>query len=386
MATSFDARKVIFVLTTVTCLGVAVLYTLFSTRTAHREIGKDVAAPTVASSPGAVTPVTNGAEKSKARQVGPTPRAAATPDDRVAKPIHAKPYLVAINLRHSPDLGKAEFSDLDTVEESRTATDLRCERLHFSGEKGICLRREIRMFSAQTVATLVDGNFQPVASVRSDGIPSRARLSPDGRYAAFTVFLTGHSYGDAQMSTATLLLNAETGGTVANLEEFKVLQDGNVIKALDFNFWGVTFQHDSNMFYATLRTGGTNYLVHGDINARALTVVYQGVECPSLSPDEKRIAFKKMISRNNWRLTVLDLSSLTETPLAETRSVDDQPEWLDNGRVLYAMVDPSPWMSVMVVPSDGSGQPSVFARGATSPAVVRWTTVPPGTAAPLTAE
>jgi len=80
---------------------------------------------------------------------------------------------------------------------------------------------------------------------RTDGIPSRARISPDGRYAAFTVFLTGHSYSDAQLSTATLLVNVEQGSTIANLEEFQVLQDGKVIKAPDFNYWGVTFQRDS---------------------------------------------------------------------------------------------------------------------------------------------
>ena len=42
-------------------------------------------------------------------------------------------------------------------------------------------------------------------------------------------------------------------------------------------------------------------------------------------------------------------------------------EWPDNERVLYTMVDSTSWMSIMVVPSDGSGQPSIFAKGAASP-------------------
>ena len=92
---------------------------------------------------------------------------------------------------------------------------------------------------------------------------------------------------------------------------------------------------------------------------------------PAWSADGKRVAFKKLISRNNWRLTVLDLATLQETPLAETVSVDDQAEWFDNQRVLYAIVDGAAWMSIMVVPSDGSGQPQLFAKGATSPAIVR---------------
>jgi archaellum component FlaF (FlaF/FlaG flagellin family) len=106
--------------------------------------------------------------------------------------------------------------------------------------------------------------------------------------------------GDSQMSTATLLWETDKGATVVNLEEFKVLQDGSVIDSPDLNYWGVTFQNDSNFFYATLRTGGVNHLVRGDIKLKTVTVIYKGVECPSLSTDETRIVFKKMISRNNY--------------------------------------------------------------------------------------
>jgi hypothetical protein len=255
--------------------------------------------------------------------------------------------------------------------DDRTTTGLRCERIHFAAGTGICLSREARFFSAQTIATVVDPTFRPLFSVRTDGIPTRARVASDGRYAAFTVFVTGHSYADAALSTATLLLDLGNRATVANLEEFNVIKDGNAFKSLDFNYWGVTFEQDSNFFYATLRTGGVNYLVRGDITSRTVTVLRGGVECPSLSPDGTRIAFKKMIARADWRLAVLDLATFEETALAETRSVDDQVEWLDNERILYALTDPAPWMSIMVVSADGSGQPTLFAKGAASPAVVR---------------
>ena len=148
------------------------------------------------------------------------------------------------------------------------------------------------------------------------------------------------------------------------------MQEGTVIKSPDFNYWGVTFEDDSDFFYATLRTGGVNYLVHGDIKARTVAILAKGVECPSLSPDGTRVAFKKLISRANWRLAVLNLTTFEETLLPETRSVDDQVEWLDNESLLYAMADPAPWMSIMVAPADGSGQPRLFAKGAASPAVV----------------
>jgi hypothetical protein len=58
---------------------------------------------------------------------------------------------------------------------------------------------------------------------------------------------------------------------------------------------------------------------------------------------------------------------MRETPLAETRSVDDQAEWLDDEHVLYGLDE-----SIWTVPADGSGAPQLFARRADSPAVVRW--------------
>ena len=116
-------------------------------------------------------------------------------------------------MRESPDLGKVEYAPLDDITDHRTPVDLRCERIYFAADHGICLRREVHILTAQTVATIVDANFQPQFTLRNDGIPSRARISPDGRVAAFTVFLTGHSYGDAQLSTATLLLDMAVGKT-----------------------------------------------------------------------------------------------------------------------------------------------------------------------------
>jgi hypothetical protein len=381
---SSNVKKLVFLLITLLCIVVAVLYTLFAARTANVAVGNLASAPIVQSPSVAPldSPSVNTLAHSQHKPLRrPLVSPLVSPSDNPTPPSHelggqsqGKPHLVALNLRDSAELGKVTLSALDAVDEPRTTINLRCEQIYFAVNKGICLTREIHGFSARTVATLVDASFQPLSSVRTDGIPTRARISPDGRYAAFTVFVTGHSYADTQMSTATLLLDAATGASLGNLEEFKVLQDGNVVKSLDFNYWGVTFQRDSNFFYATLRTGGVNYLVHGDIKAKTVTVTYKGVECPSLSPDESRIAFKKMISRGNWRLTVLNLTTFEEIPLAETKSVDDQAEWLDNGHVLYTRPDPAappPGMSIMVVSADGSGQAKVFAKGAASPAVVR---------------
>ncbi len=63
-----------------------------------------------------------------------------------------------------------------------------------------------------------------------------------------------------------------------------------------------------------------------------------------------------------------------ETPLAETRHVDDQVEWLDDTAILYALPDPSaPTVRVTdiwQVPADGDGEPSLLLPHAFSPAVL----------------
>jgi Tol biopolymer transport system component len=148
-----------------------------------------------------------------------------------------------------------------------------------------------------------------------------------------------------------------------------VMRGGRQVTAVDVNFWGVTFARDSDRFYATLATGGHTYLIRGSIRDRLARVIRENVECPSLSPDGTRIAFKKRTksATKPWHLTVLDLRTMRETPLSEQRSVDDQAEWLDDGRVLYG-VDSAVW----VADADGTGTPSRYLARADSPASVRW--------------
>ncbi len=358
-----DSRRKIALLAMITaaCVTVAAGYTIF---TARRNAAPVTTAPIVDAP--ARAPVLSPEAPVAVRSPSDTAPRAEPPPEHAAP----QPYLVALNMRDSPERGSVEVMQLDSLDRRRS-TNLRCERVYFAAGVGICLAREIRFFSAQTVATIVDAELQPVFSVRTDGIPSRARVSPDGRYAAFTVFVAGHTYADAELSTATLLIDVAARQAIANLEEFEVLQNGAPMKAADFNYWGVTFDRDANFFYATLRTGGVNYLVRGEILAKRVTVVSSGVECPSLAPDGTRIGFKKLFAPGQWRIAVLDLATSKETILAETRSVDDQVEWLDNHAILYGLVDPAPWMNIMIVAADGSGQPRVFATGAASPAVVR---------------
>jgi hypothetical protein len=250
----------------------------------------------------------------------------------------------------------------------RRSEDLACERVYYAAGHGICMG--VAPSGVDYTASVFGEDLVPQHSMRLTGLPSRARVSADGRYGAMTIFVSGDAYlsSPTAFSTRTYLLDMESGERIGQLEQFEVRKDGAPFDAVDFNFWGITFDPtDSDRFYATLGTGGHHYLVEGSVRHRRLQVVRDGVECPALSPDGKRIAFKSRIDgTNRWRLHVLDLATLADHPVAEERSIDDQAEWLDADTLVY-----SDGINVYAVPADGGGEPSLLVRDATSPVGLR---------------
>jgi Tol biopolymer transport system component len=171
-----------------------------------------------------------------------------------------------------------------------------------------------------------------------------------------------------------MLFDLRSVAAIGDLEEFGAFRNGTRFKEADFNYWGVTFSaRDSNIFYATLRTGTTNFLVRGDVAKRRVDVVAEDVECPSLSPDERRIAFKRRENQqlSSWRLHVIDLATRQTSRIeAATNYVDDQVEWLDDEHVLFAL----PHMGtadIWVAPIAGAGRAQIFVHDGESPIVVR---------------
>jgi hypothetical protein len=248
--------------------------------------------------------------------------------------------------------------------------------VHAAKDGGLCLQAQRGMLTSYE-ALAFDGSFAVRHTFKLAGAPSRTRTSPDGRSAASTVFVNGDSYSANGFSTRTTIFNIAAGMPAGDLEEFRVEQNGQTFKAADFNFWGVTFQPDGDRFYATLATGGRILLVEGVVSTRTLRVMREGIECPSLSPDGRRLVFKSRTSeagRRVWHLHVFDLVSHAETALSESRSVDDQAEWLDTDHVLYGLSREqagSGTSDIWVVRADGTGTPRLFVRDASSPAVVR---------------
>src|SRR5262245_60419681 len=272
--------------------------------------------------------------------------------------------------------GRLAFVKYEHPDQPEFVGTLSCEVAHVAGGRGICLAANRGVFTTY-VAKLFDAKtFQILAQFPLNGVPSRCRVSMDGKLAALTVFVSGHGYASLNFSTQTLLIEADKGRIIADLEEFTVSRDGQIMSNKDFNFWGVTFTPDTRHFYATLSTNRRHFLVKGDISNRSVIVVHDDVECPSLSPNASRIAYKKRFmveGRVYWQLHILDLMTNRETPLGEKRSVDDQLEWLDNDHVLYSLPETetgsSPSTNIWLVAADGVSAPTLFLKKAYSPAV-----------------
>lgn len=270
--------------------------------------------------------------------------------------------------------GRVAFVPLDALDGPRYLAPISCVRLYVNAGVGSCLVTDFSQPLTPHRAHVFDPRFTLSAALKLTGAPSRTRVSADGRLAAITVFESGHSYAEGGFSTRTSLIDTAKGTEITDLETFEVIRDGRAFKAVDFNFWGVTFTPDSREFYATLASGGQIYLVRGDLATRRAIVIHRGIECPSLSPDGRHIAFKKRVTGPfglGWRVAVLELATMNEVELSrEERSVDDQVDWLDNDHVLYHNPGDD-GSAIWVLRRDNSASPRVLLTGAYSPSVSR---------------
>jgi hypothetical protein len=244
--------------------------------------------------------------------------------------------------------------------------DAKCRVVHSSGGATLCVGVSSNGFD-YAVAVL-DERGRRRAGFRVRGVPSRARVSPDGRYGAFTMFEEeGMEYfrSTSAFSTRTRILDMRDGTLLLDLDRLDVTRDGGPVDTAEGEFWGVTFGEDGG-YHATLATGrkGEHLLIEGRVGSEAARVVAEHVECPSLSPDGSRIAYKHRVpGTERWRLHVRELASGRDAALFETRSIDDQPEWLGDDLVAY-----SDGEGVYAVAASGDGAPRLLVAGATSPA------------------
>ncbi len=241
---------------------------------------------------------------------------------------------------------------------------LKCDRFAVAKQTAVCLAVQPGTLPAVTDVLVLDDHLAVRHTETLPGTPSRARVSPDGKRVYWTLFVTGDSYAQTGFSTRAGLYEVDSGRLVKTIEELPVFVGDKRYFAADVNYWGITFAPDGNRFYATLGSKGKTYLVEADYRRYRGKTIKENVECPSLSPDATRVAFKKKVGDGVWRLSVLDLKTMKETELAERKSVDDQALWQDDHTVLYGLDN-----AVWAVPADGSGAPRKLVDGAASPAV-----------------
>ncbi|GLZ28634.1 TolB-like translocation protein; signal peptide [Lentzea sp. NBRC 105346] len=255
---------------------------------------------------------------------------------------------------------------------ARRLSSLSCQRFYVAAGTGLCLATASGPLPS-AVAVSVDSSLTERSRVEVAGVPNRVKLSADGRMASWTTFVTGDSYtAPGSFSTRTAIRDLRDDQLSSNIEDLRV---EGVSQSPDTNIWGVTFSADDKTFFATVGAGGRTYLVRASYDTWEATVLRENAECPSLSPDGRRVAFKKRVASDGarpWRAYVLDLATMTETALAETRGVDDQMVWLDDSTIAYGL----PGEGIWAVRADGSGAPRLLVPHASSPSVTGVTVSP----------
>ena len=303
----------------------------------------------------------------------------ATPPSVPSAEPNAMPDDEVIAFRHTgvdSEYGVVAVVSRTEPDGARSFTGAVCDRVYATRLGASCLSTD-----RGVVTTYEDQHLDPdwnlVSTQPLAGIPSRTRISPDGSLVATTSFVTGHSYMTIGFSTATEIHSSDRTMSSGNLERFALFLDGKKVAPPDRNIWGVTFADDDRTFYATVGTAGRTYLVEGDLQERTLTSIVEAVECPSLSPDGTRIAFKQLgtvAGGKGWTPAVFDLATRERTVLTgETRSVDDQIEWLDDQTILYGLARPDePGVTdVWSLRTSPDATPQLFIEQAWSPTVLR---------------
>lgn len=279
--------------------------------------------------------------------------------------------IVFRNTASGAGYGMAASVDLSDPGGPRELSEIPCDRLDSNGDIVSCMRTR-RGIPTTFETRIVNTSDNSQESYPLSGIPSRTRVS-NGGLVATTAFVTGHSYATDSFSTETTIRTVD-GMDYGNLEHFKVMVKGKELTAIDRNVWGVTFANEDK-FYATVGSGGRTWLVKGSVSSREMNTMWENAECPSISPDGSKIAYKKRSSNVglvHWDIAVLDLKSMEEILIPLENGFDDQVEWLDSRTLLFGSprTDTAGDSDVYSVLAVANARPQLLIEHAWSPSVV----------------
>jgi len=292
-------------------------------------------------------------------------------------PALAPGEILVVNRVPGDDYGRLAIRHTDG---SRTLLDRECMRVHISTEIGVCLSEEAGLVTSFRTtffpAVDIDAEIKSYASA----LPSRARISPDGTFSAVTAFVTGTSYADVGSGeTTTIVTIDEIEGTslLRGASQFEVLSDDSRYRNFAAQYWGITFAADEDEIYVTGFYEDAPEIMRGSLQEMTLEPTDWVGSCPSLSPDGKTLVFKEMRPDGGFDLVAVDLASESKWMLGETRSVDDQVEWLDNDTILYSLHPEDndqalqPEFDIWMLDIAEGSEPELFLPNADSPAVPR---------------
>lgn len=286
--------------------------------------------------------------------------------------------VVVVNRIPGDDYGRIAVRHPDGT---RTVLSLECERVHVAGGNGICTSNEGGVLPAYRT-TFFDATTPLLEKIKrySTVLPSRARVSPDGSRTTTTGFVSGSSYADigGEASTIAVIDTFEEANRAVALHQFEVdAPDPSDYR--DGHFWGVTFV-DDNEFYVTASFGREAELMRGSVSELTLWPTGWIGSCPSLSPDGTTLVYKRpSTDEQGFDLVTLDLDTDESRVLDESRSVDDQVEWLDDDTILYALhpddaedvAGAQAEFDIWSLDLAPGSEPELFLPSANSPAAIR---------------
>ena len=298
--------------------------------------------------------------------------------------LNNPPNLLSIDQRPGQSHGQLmlSFPQAASVSENfKPLSNLNCERVAFNGDLGGCLQIVKEPTHSYLVLNIFNQSGDILNTFGAVGIPDRMRINNQGSFIAYTTFVKGHSYtSSGNFSTSTKIVDLKSFYH-HDLEGFDVYKNNELIKDRTFNFWGVSFFPNGEDFLVSLGNNTERYILKGNVTSKRLDIVFEGAECPSVSPDGKQIAFKQqsttqtgLLGMPHWNIAVWDLLSNQVRTLKEKRSVDDQIFWLDSKTIAYELKswDKEKQLSrwdIIQYPLIGKQSPSTLLEWSRSPAL-----------------